>query len=120
MLDNKFKAVDKEAEPCNLEATLETLAAEIEAWEAVVSYYSKTYDNDDDYDYDIFTRYWLHGILNGLNAAKIDVPEALMTKLSRADEQFMHITCPSQFVGRGYNICDETAFWYYYRLPITL
>lgn len=108
-----------EAEPCDLKPTLEALAKEITSWELAINYYGKTYDNDDEYDHEIYIRYCLHGTLNGLKAAKTTIPNHLATRLKIADAQFITITRPSPFIGRGYNHCDETAFWYYYRFPNT-
>jgi hypothetical protein len=107
-----------EAEPmCEPEeVTLASLEDAIAHWEKSVGYFSAGFDCSDEYTHDLFARDLLHGVLNGFASRKLDVPDALKTRVVAADKRFVEMSFEIEnHVWGSSCIYDKTIFWYYYR-----
>lgn len=100
------------------EATLEMLEQAISSWEKSVGYFSVGFDCPEEYTHDLMSREILHGILNGLVATGITLPELLKSRIDALDQRFIELTFEIEdHVWGTPHVYGRNAFWYYYRWP---
>ncbi len=110
-------APDWEAE----DVTEAALAEAVTDWERSVRDIEGDYDcgnAEEELQLDVINREWIHAILLGFSCLNLPVPEDLASRIASADQRFIESTEASHCLWSDQDY-DPTAFWYYFRWPIS-
>lgn len=97
------------------------LAEAVTDWERSVGYIEAGFDYTnqiEEYTYDLFNRECIHAFLLGYANQAQPVPGTFAERIAIADRRFIELTAAGDSVYPEWDH-DPTAFWYYFRWPIS-
>ncbi len=87
----------------------------ISEWEEAITWIARGWDGIDEYDHDVFYRYYLDTLLDSYTQRHA-LPPHIMIRLNVADENFKAVTHPSnRCVWRNDEFQNPEKYWYFYR-----